>query len=163
MNLGEFISYDILVIITLGISLLLLIVIIFSFRLAFRLKKLVRGNSKNSIEDALKTIEEDLVFLQQFKGETENYLRTVEKRLRKSIRGVSNVHFSAFDGLNSGGNQSFATTLLNEEGSGFVLSTLHSRDRVNVFSKPIKDFESKLQLTKEEQEALTRAIESCKV
>jgi hypothetical protein len=47
--------------------------------------------------------------------------------------------FKAFDGMKSGGTNSFSLALLNEEGDGVILSTLHSRERVNVYSKEIKE------------------------
>jgi hypothetical protein len=49
---------------------------------------------------------------------------------------------------------------LNEKGDGAILSTLHSRDRVNVYSKEIQGFKSPVMLTEEEVQALTKAQNS---
>ena len=123
---------------------------------------MTRGNG-DSIESALISIEKELNNLGIFKTDMEKYLREVENRLKKNIKGVQSVNFRAFDGMDSGGGQSFAITLLNEEGDGVIISTLHARDRVNVFSKPILKFKSDLKLSDEEQAALTKAIKSCKL
>ena len=128
-----------------------------------RLKKLTRGQNQFSLEDTIKSIEKDLGNLGEFRSEVEKYLSTVEKRLKKSVQAIENVNFSAFQGLDSGGNQSFATAFLNEQGSGVIISTIHSRDRVNVFAKEIKNFSCELTLSDEEKDALTRAKDSCKL
>jgi hypothetical protein len=73
------------------------------------------------------------------------------------------LSFKAFQGLDSGGHQSFASAFLDENGNGLIISTLHSRDRVNVFAKEIKQFSAAVSLTEEEKTALTQAKESCKL
>lgn len=123
----------------------------------FRLRKfLVDVDSKN-IADSLKFVSTGLVSLDQFRQEMESYLTSVEKRLRKSVQSVHTVRFNPFKGTGSGGNQSFATAFLNEEGDGVVISSLYSRDRVSVFSKSIKKYESEHELSSEEKEALENA------
>src|SRR6185369_3846142 len=74
----------------------------------------------------------------------------IELRLKKSIRGVETIRFNPFK--DSGGNHSFATALISEEGDGVVISSLYARDRVNIFAKPIKKHVSDFELTGEEQE-----------
>ncbi|MFT5180126.1 MAG: hypothetical protein ACI9GH_000571 [Candidatus Paceibacteria bacterium] len=150
-------SEKLIIYIVLGISLLLGFWI---YKLEERLKKLTRGNKYESIEKTLGSIEEDLQKFGVFKKDIEEYLKNVEKRLGRSIQGVHIESFNAFNGLDSGG-QSFATALLNENGDGVIISTLHSRDRVNIFSKQIKNFKSDTKLTEEEELALTKARKSC--
>jgi hypothetical protein len=154
------IPQEIIIYILLGISLVLAAWII---RLELKLKRLCRGKSGGSLEDAIKSIEDDLKGVGMFQSEVETYLKKVETRLSRSIQGVHNLSYSAFQGLDSGGGQSFATALLNENGDGVIFSTMHSRDRVNVFSKDIKNFKSNVKLSDEEQSALTKAQESCKL
>lgn len=151
---------DIFIYIFIGIIIILTAIII---RLEIRINRLMKGRSAKSLEDIFNMLIVDVKDLQNFRSDIEKYMSNVEKRLRRSVQNVQNIHFKAFEGLDSGGSQSFATAFINENGDGVVLSTLHARDRVNVFSKPIINFTSKLSLTKEEQDALTRAKESCKV
>lgn len=155
-----YLSQEVIIYILLGITLLLTI---FILHLERRIHKLMKGKKGDSLEDLFNSMKNDLSNLQVFQKDIEGYMRTVEVRLRRSIQGMHNVHFKAFEGLESGGNQSFATAFLNEEGDGVILSTLHSRDRVNVFSKPITKFEPKIPLSQEEARALTKAKESCKL
>lgn len=132
-------------------------------RLEQKLKALSRGRTGENLDQVIRSFEKDIQALASFRGNTEKYLHSVERRLKRSVQGVAHVSFNAFQGLDSGGRQSFATAILDELGNGVILSTLHARDRVNVFAKEIKQFSATLPLTAEEQDALTRAQESCKL
>jgi hypothetical protein len=138
----------------------MLIFIVLFIRLEIRLKKLLRGNKTESIEDSITMIENDLRSLKQFRQEASGYLEKVEKRLGRSIQGVGTVRFNPFQGTGSGGNQSFASSFLNENGDGIVLSSLYSRDRVSIFAKPLKKFSSEIELTDEEKKSVAKAREN---
>jgi len=157
------IPQDIVMYILIAFAVIFLVLVIWVMRLEKKLSILSRGRKGENIEQVFKSFEEEMQSFSAFQGNMEQYLKGVEKRLRKSIQGLGHVHFNAFQGLDSGGRNSFATALLNEHGDGIVLSTIHSRDRVNVFAKEIKQFKALVSLTTEESEALTQAQESCKV
>lgn len=141
--------------ISLGIIILLLL--IWAIRLEIRLKKFLLGTGAKNIDDSFVHINGNLNDLAKFRIELEEYLRTVEKRLRKSVQGVHTVRFNPFKGTGGGGNQSFATAFINQEGNGVVFSSLYSRDRVSIFSKPIIGHKSEFELTKEELTAIAEA------
>jgi hypothetical protein len=65
------------------------------------------------------------------------------------------MRYKAFDA--SGSNQSFSIALVNEKGNGVVVSSLHSRDRMSTFAKPIENYESTYELTEEELAVLDDA------
>lgn len=134
-----------------------------NIHLSWRLNKLTRNKNGGSIEDTLAMLEQDLKEFGVFRKDLEKYLKMVEKRLVRAVSGAHNVSFNAFKGMDSGGRQSFATALLNEHGDGVIISTLHARDRVNVFAKEINNFKSESELSAEEEQALTKAKESCKL
>lgn len=157
------IPQEIIIYIIAGILILVAVLIMWIVRLELKLKTLTRGQNGFNIESTLKSIESDLNNLFLFKEDIEKYLKKVEIRLRRSVQGVSIMSFKAFQGLDSGGHQSFASAFLDENGNGLIISTLHSRDRVNVFAKEIKQFASAVSLTEEEITALTQAKESCKL
>jgi len=140
----------------------LIILIGFIIRIEIKIKRLTRGKNM-SIEDAIYSIEKDLKDFGIFRNDLQKYLNTVEKRIKNSIQGVHALNYKAFEGLDSGGGQSFAIAFLNEKGDGVIISTLHARDRVNVFSKPIINFKAIVKLSDEETLALTKATESCKL
>lgn len=124
-----------------------------------KLKKFLVDVDSNNIGDSLTSVSSNLNELQAFKSELESYLATVEKRLKKSVQSVHTVRFNPFKGNGGGGNQSFATAFLTEDGDGVVVSSLYSREHVSVFSKPIKAHASEFELSDEEREALEKAKE----
>lgn len=145
---------------TLVIALLVLMlaVTVDAFLLRMKLRKIMRGKSVN-IADSIISLDKDVKSLESFQAEAEKYFVGVEKRLRRSVQGLHTVRFNAFKGVGEGGNQSFATALVDENGDGFIVSSMYSRDRVSVFSKPIAGFNSEYELSAEEREALARARE----
>jgi len=120
----------------------------------FKMRRFLIGINSGHIGDSLEYVSGGLKDLQEFRNELEKYLSEVERRLRKSVQSVHTVRFNPFKGTGAGGNQSFATAFLNEEGDGVVLSSLYSRDHVSVFSKPIKKHSSEHELSEEERQAI---------
>lgn len=66
------------------------------------------------------------------------------------------MRFNAFD--DTGGNQSFALALLDGDGDGFVLSSLHSRQATRLYIKRISAGTSELPLSEEEAQAVGQAM-----
>lgn len=128
-------------------------------RLEIKLRHLLGGKNE-SLDSAISEIRKDLSAIMKYRGESEKYLESVERRIRKSVTGVETIRFNPFKGNGSGGNQSFSTAFVNEDGDGVVISSLYSREHVSVFSKPIKKMSSEYEMTAEEKESLQRAKES---
>ena len=122
-----------------------------------KMRKFLIGIDSKNISDSLTFVGSNLKDLQSFRGEMESYLTSVEKRLKKSVQSVHTVRFNPFKGVGAGGDQSFATAFLTEEGDGVVISSLYSRDHVSIFSKPLKNHTSEHSLSEEENEALEEA------
>lgn len=139
-----------------GALVISLVVAAYTLYLALRLSRMTLG-SGDSLERAIRSIASRTDSLEAFRAELEKYLSRSEVRLRRAIQGVATVRFNPFGGEGLGGNQSFATALLDEHGSGVVISTLYSRDRVSVFGKPIEKGVSSFELTAEEKQALKEA------
>lgn len=78
----------------------------------------------------------------------------MNKKIARSAQSVETIRFNPFKGTGSGGNQSFATAILNENGDGVILSSLYSSDRVSIFAKPVAKLTSTHELTEEEAHAL---------
>ncbi len=127
------------------------------FHLRRSLRKLFRSKENHDLGSALKALNSDIDELEKFRGEMEKYLTSLEKRVKRSTQATEMVRFNAFKGDGVGGNQSFATAFLNEEGDGAVFSSLYSRERVSVFSKPIVKFASEIELSEEERQAVSKA------
>lgn len=138
-------------------AILVLILIADVFLLRQKVKKLLRGGKNESMEDVLGSLDADIKKMEAFKADMEKYLRNVEKRLRRSSQAIETIRFNAFKGDGLGGNQSFATAIVNEEGDGAVVSSLYSRDRVSVFAKPITNFASEIELSEKEKQVVSKA------
>ncbi len=127
----------------------------YAYRTEKRMKLILQGKNAASLEDSLAHISKQIEELGIKEKEIRAHLSHIESRLVKSIQKVETVRFNAFK--DSGGGQSFATAFLDEKGTGVVLSTLYSRDRVSVFSKPIETYTSSFALTPEEAAAIEKA------
>lgn len=119
----------------------------------WRLKKLFRGKKASDLEDVLRFLGNDLKNLQTSQKETEDYLKEVEERLKKSLKKVGIIRYNPY-GETAGSNQSFSLAFLDEKGNGAVISTLYTRDNIKTYAKPIKEYKSEHTLTPEENEAI---------
>lgn len=137
-----------IVVIALGINVL---------SLHFKLKKFLIGKDSRNIEDSFVNIFKHMDEVKSFRNELEIYLTSVEKRLKKSVQSVHTVRFNPFKGTGAGGDQSFATAFLDENGNGVVISSIYSREHVSIYGKPIHKFDSEHELSAEEKESIETA------
>ncbi len=89
-----------------------------------------------------------------------NQMGQMQQELREKMRfGIQKkaiVRFNPF--ADTGGDQSFAMALLDENDDGVVLSSLHARDATRVYAKPVEKGKSRYQLTDEEKQVLSNAL-----
>jgi len=86
--------------------------------------------------------------------EISNQLRGL---IMRSIHKTALIRFNPFKEV--GSNQSFCVALLDGKNSGFVISSLHTREGTRVYSKPIVAGEANgFPLTEEEKSAIKEAI-----
>lgn len=154
MILPTYLSPETIVPVLLGLVLLVAVALI---RLEIKLRRLCRGAKGADLEAVINHMSKDVASLKTFEGESKSYFKNVERRVRRSTQAVETVRFNAFRGMGEGGNQSFATTFINEEGDGAVMSSIYTRERVSVFSKPVSKFKSEIELSEEESRALSMA------
>lgn len=133
------------------------LLVLWIIRLEWRLKKLLGGRDSRSLVNAVHAIHRELADTDTFKKDMLRVIDNMEGRLRKTVRGVETVRYNPFKGTGSGGNQSFATAFIDEEGDGVVISSLYSRDRTSIFSKPVKRHSSEFELSDEEKHVLEEA------
>jgi len=86
-------------------------------------------------------------------GTRTNRLETAAPR---AFQRVGLVRFNPFE--DTGGNQSFALALLDQQGDGFVISSLHARAGTRVYGKAVARGTSETTLSAEESEALRLAL-----
>jgi hypothetical protein len=137
-----------------------LITLIISIVMHVRVKRIFRSANTPDIERLMglhtKTIE-DLV---KFKAESTEYMKSLDGRIKKKTNNVSTLRFNPFQGEGVGGNQSFSSVLADEEGDGVVITSMHTRERTNVFAKPLKKWQSEYKLSEEESKAINQAREN---
>jgi hypothetical protein len=80
----------------------------------------------------------------------------LEALLQHSIQKVGVIRFNPF--ADTGGDQSFAVALLDAQGNGVVLSSLHGRADTRIFAKQVQAGRSKHALSDEEQDAIRKAL-----
>lgn len=139
------------------LSTLVIILIIWIVRLEVKMRKLLSGKNGNSLEDSIISNKTTIVELQKFQKECVGYFKNIENRIKRSVQAIETIRFNPFKGTGEGGNQSFSTSFLNENGDGVVISSLYSRDRISIFSKELKSFQSKFDLTEEEQSVIANS------
>ena len=127
-----------------------------------KLKKFLADKNAESIGDSMVNLASRADTIEKFRSNMEEYLVSVERRLKKSVQAVHTVRFNPFKASGGGGNQSFATAFINESGDGVVISSLYSRDNVSIFGKPVKSHASEYELSGEEKEAIKMAKEKLK-
>ncbi len=139
-----------------GLFAAILILLLWIIRLEVKFSRLARGASGKSLEEHILYAKKGVEELSAARSEIENYLVHLHNRVKRGLSRVETMRFNPFRGDGSGGNQSFVMALLDEEGNGVILSGLHTREKVNVYAKPVKNFASEIQLSDEEQEVLER-------
>ena len=80
----------------------------------------------------------------------------MERDLIGAFSRVGLVRFNPFE--DTGGNQSFALALLDGNGDGFVVSSLHARTGTRLYAKSVSAGASDSALSDEESEALRQAM-----
>ena len=115
---------------------------------------------KSGERDIRKKFEEVLAEVKEFSNDLDKLKRKlveIEQLGLKHIQRVELLRFNPYD--DTGGDQSFTLALLDEKGSGLVVSSLHARSGTRVFAKPVLDGRSsKYQFSKEEEEVVKKAM-----
>ena len=138
------------------LSFFIAIILCWILIIEIRLKRIFSGFKAKNMESLIAELTKKTKELEEERKKTELQITSIDKRLAQSIRNIETVRFNPFPQV--GGNQSFAISLLNDEGNGVVISSLYARDRTSLFAKPIKAGQSEFELTKEEKSVLKKSI-----
>ena len=134
--------------------------LVVSVMMHLRVKKIFRSANTPDIERLLKLHTKTLEDFIKFQAESTGYMKSLDERIKKKIMSASVLRFNPFQGEGIGGNQSFSSVFADEEGSGVVVTSMHMRERTNVFAKPIKNWKSEYELSDEEKAAIDKAKEN---
>lgn len=121
-----------------------------------RIKIFFQGKRSKDLEEV---IAEQLKRMKNMEGNIKKLFKWAEE-LQKianiSIQKVGVVRYNPFK--DTGGDQSFVIALLDNNNNGLVLSSLYSREGTRIYTKPIKNGVSSYHLSKEEEEAIQKAM-----
>lgn len=73
-----------------------------------------------------------------------------------SVQNVALLRYDAFEDV--GGRLSFSCAMLDDRGSGVVLTSINGRQETRVYAKPIAEGRSSYNLSSEEEEAIRQAL-----
>ena len=125
-------------------------------RLRRRLRRVLSDDGTTGLDEVLHDQATAIAEL----GARVDALNALEQELeaasRLALQKVGVVRFNPFQ--DTGGDQSFAIALLDQAGTGIVLSSLHSRTETRLFTKPVTNGRSRYTLSDEEQDAIRTAL-----
>jgi len=118
----------------------------------------MKGRGGKSIEELLKTRIDEIDNLKENDAIINKDMRYIHKSMVNSFQKCGIVKYDAFKEM--GGKLSFALVLLNEQNTGFIFNSIHSREGSYTYIKEIIKGESYTALGDEEAEALEMAKQS---
>ncbi len=124
-------------------------------RLDGRLRGMTRGTEGRSLEAVLDAHLEKVFAVSRELDGIAARTAILEGAQRRAFQRAGLVRYNPFD--ETGGNQSFALALLDANGDGWVLSSLHARSGTRVYAKAIKAGRAESGLSAEETAALQQA------
>ncbi len=89
-----------------------------------------------------------------------NIFEKLEKNIEENKKHLQKIGFLRYNPFtDTGGDQSFSLCLLDENGDGIMISSLHSRENTRLYSKKIEGGKTQNQvLSKEELEVIKQAL-----
>ena len=125
---------------------------IWILKLSKKIKKLTYGKDVKSLESTIIETNELVKKLKDSQVDQHTHIVKINGELGKTIQSVPIVRFDALKDM--GGRQSFAIGLVDSHKNGVVISSMYTRNHVNVFAKEIVHGESKHTLTEEEKKVI---------
>jgi Protein of unknown function (DUF4446) len=134
--------------------------------LAFRVRRmraaqrLVLGDRRQDLVTHAAELQSQFAALQRYVEDAamalEARVATVEGRLDGAIAHRALVRYDAYGEMS--GRQSTSIALLDETGSGLVLSSIHHRDQARLYARQIQQGQPEHELSPEENEAIDLAL-----
>lgn len=149
-------------IILLVITLLLLVMYILNSIKLTKLRKnysdfMAKLGKGNDINEMLQKYVKDVEEIKKENNEIEQYCRKLDEDSKQNLKKIGMVRYNAYK--DTGSDLSFALAILNDNNTGIVLNGIYGRDTSNIYAKTITEGTSKYALSKEEKEALEKAME----
>ena len=140
----------------LGLAAWLLVLQRSESRLRSRLRRILSDNGSTGLDEVLAGQATRIEQLATRVDALTALQRELETSTGRSLQKIAVVRFNPFQ--DSGGDQSFAIALLDQRGSGVVVSSLHGRAETRIFAKQVVNGRSTHSLSDEEQQAIREAL-----
>lgn len=159
-KLGIDIGIIVLILLILVVFLLFMAVvqIVRLHRLNLKYKVFMKGSSGRSLQKEFEHRFKQLEEMEEKLGNHQLDINAIKAIQNKTLHKYGIVTYDAFDDM--GGKLSFALAMLDKDNTGFILNAIHSRENCFLYIKEILNGESFIILSKEEIEALRRAVNS---
>ncbi|OGD81427.1 hypothetical protein A2572_01670 [Candidatus Collierbacteria bacterium RIFOXYD1_FULL_40_9] len=134
-----------------------LIIGIFIYRLSTHYSRLTKDVSKKDLLSSLN----QLISLSNENADTINKLsERLNAEIGENKKHLQKIGFNRYNPFtDTGGDQSFTVALLDEKGTGIVISSLHSRENTRLYAKKVVSGQVEGQATsKEEQQVIKEAL-----
>jgi hypothetical protein len=125
-------------------------------RVRSRLRRILSDNGNAGLDEILDGQAKRIEQLSSRVDALNALERELEASTRLALQRVGVVRFNPFP--DSGGDQSFAIALLDQGGTGIIVSSLHGRAETRIFAKEVTNGRSKHSLSDEEQQAILAAL-----
>lgn len=154
------INYNVEIIFGLILCLLLLLILylIAQLRISSITKKynrLTEGVEAASLEDMLIQHLDEVKEVKGQLSDIKSYCEEINIRMKQSLQRIGFIRYNAFNDM--GSDLSFSIALLDDELTGFIITSIYGREESNMYAKPIVKGKSTYNLSVEEIQALDRA------
>ena len=143
----------------LALILILLILIIVTLcklkKLRRKLDRYMRGKDAESLEETILSCIEKAEKVDQMNHILREDIIGLRKNQKITFQKMGMVKYNAFREMS--GDLSFALALLDQENNGFLINSVYGNEGCNSYIKKIKNGESEIHLSEDEQKALDKA------
>jgi uncharacterized protein YlxW (UPF0749 family) len=136
---------------------LLLILAISVVKLNKKYKKFMRNSSASNIEGLILEYTGKVEAIEEENEKLKGVVERIETELKNCVQKVGIVRYNAFH--DTGSDLSFSLALLDNKGNGVVVSSIYGRSESITYAKPVTKGQSVYALSKEEKEALHKAMQ----
>ncbi|MGL5633895.1 MAG: DUF4446 family protein [Sarcina sp.] len=147
-----------LVIAAIAVIELILIIILFAKLggVSSRFKKMMKGSNNKSLETVIEDYFKKVEKIELDSSEVVEKFNKLNSNLQNCVQKVACVRYKAFEDV--GSDLSFSIALLDEKNDGVVLTGIYGRMESTTYAKPIDKGISRYDLSEEELQALSEAM-----
>ena len=140
-----------------GLASWLVLITLLYIRIYLHYRRLTQGVTKKNLLSSLNHL---IAQSKSNKEEINAIADKLEHEIKQNKLHLQKVGFKRFNPFtNTGGNQSFTICLLDENNTGIVISSLHSRESTRLYSKKIiKGKSADISLSSEELEVVKEVV-----